>query len=1689
MGGGNGGGTKDESAKHMFDRIGKEVHKKVHTAALGRSHNELQGHLSQAEFSNKDRVHNDNPCDLDYNVHTNVTSTVIDPCNKRSRERFSDTKGAECDYRKIEGNSKISTDKDVGACAPYRRLHICDKNLEQIKPHTITATHNLLVDVCMAAKFEGVSISGRYRQYQNKYRDSPSQICTMLARSFADIGDIIRGKDLFLGNNKEKKKLQTNLKNIFEKIYDQLTREAKKHYKKDEDDGPDYFQLREDWWYANRATIWKALTCDAGQNDKYFRTACSNDQSWANHNCRCAAGDVPTYFDYVPQYLRWFEEWAEDFCRKRKKKLTDAKKYCRGDEGRGEDKYCDLNGFDCEKTVRAKRELVKGDDCYNCSVTCNPFGPWIDNQKQEFEKQRNKYQNEISSNSRRKRSIGSDTYKGYDEQFYNELRSDYGNVDKFLDLLSNQTACQSQPYDGGRISSINFKNYKDPDIFSHTEYCRACPWCGVNGLKGNWTPKGDDECVEVKQKKTYPPENTTTIPVLTPEKGKTSILQKYRNFCANGGGQIKEWQCHYDEDKPSAENDNCVEGTWDNFTQGKKVKPYNAFFWDWVHDMLNDSIQWRDEHSRCINKKEKTKCITGCKKKCDCFLKWVQQKQQEWTEIKIHFGKQKDIDQQQGPIKLSHDAVLETLLDKKQLLEIIQDTYGDAKETEHIRKMLDDDAAEHGVIIVTGEKSTIVELLKHEEQDANKCLKTHTSDPCPPQQPPKPATRPEDLARSRSGTVTPSPAQEDAEEDEEEEEEEEEGGEPGEEEAEEDTAEKTEEEEKAKDKVEGSQPEASPTQDKVNPCDIVKTLFSNVDNLTKACEQKYGGNNSRLGWKCIPSGKPSDTTSDEKTTKSGATTGGSICVPPRRRKLYVGKLEEWAKNYNKVGGSNTDKSQGGESSQAVTVTPQAGGQATLPPSSNSRDVDGLRDAFIQSAAVETFFLWDRYKKIKQKEKQEELQRENELGGAGAQPQSPVPGVTDDSDPQNKLNGGTIPPDFLRLMFYTLGDYKDILEGKNDILIQKTSSGGAKDEIVEREKTIKDAIQKFFEQNSNKASGPPPVTENSEKLKSWWNDNAQHIWHGMIYALTYDTDSGTKDTPPQQNKEVKDALFKDGKKPTDNYTYENVKLVDNDSTTGPKTSNEQPPTLKDFVLRPPYFRYLEEWGETFCRQRTRMLDKIIFECRNSEQEGKRHCSGDGYDCEKIKPDNYENISDLNCRGCGEQCMKYKKWIDIKFEEFHNQKNKYGEEHKKLPNNSNGGDNCCKEIHNRSTAAQFLAALKHCKNSKNNSEEKGTEEDEKNKIDFDDLHKTFSRSTYCKACPVYGVTCPTNGKRKCEPKDEPANKDNTVDGEETPITILIDDGSINNATNGATDGIDEELQEKCKDYGLYKNLREQKWKCQKKTGEVHQCIINNNVKSEYYDDKMEFNIFLQRWIKDFLEYYYRSKRKVNLCAKNGNSCIQGCEGKCKCVGKWVEKKKDEWKEVKTYFSKENNDPAYNIEYIVKSCFQQDPFFSAFINAIKVDKDIEGFEKLGECDEIECYSGNIGEIKHDFIKQLLENLENKINKCNTQLDEETKTNCEILPLDDQPDDEYEELTEDTTSTTISVVPKICENVIPKKPEVPPPKVPEVPKEEKEKEKDKGDEEEEGASDGSSTEESVVPVPAPAVLASVLLHSLIFF
>ncbi|KNG74195.1 erythrocyte membrane protein 1 [Plasmodium falciparum IGH-CR14] len=1541
---------KYDDAKDLLDKIGQQVHDKVKEEAKRRSNGDLKGSLTNATFFVGETASSLDPCILESEYTKlisgsggSLASGVAPrghPCKKDTNgndvDRFSKESGGECDEKKIKDNKGKE-----GACAPYRRLSLCNKNFQKINNYSSNAKHNLLLEVCMAAKYEGESLKNYHAQYQEKYPGSSFTMCTMLARSFADIGDIVRGRDLYFGKRKKKKQngketeterdqLESKLKEIFAKIHSEVTsgknkKDAKDHYKGDADNN--YFQLREDWWNANRETVWKAMTCSEHlKNSAYFRVTCNDNEtlSQANDKCRCKDkkgrpdDQVPTYFDYVPQYLRWFEEWAEDFCRLRKRKLQNAKEQCRG-KTKGE-KYCSGNGFDCTQTIRALHIYSMENNCHKCFFACSPFVKWLDNQKLEFDKQKQKYNIEINGRNMSQNVSSANSNYQYENQFYEILKENYGDVNKFLKLLSKERACQKHP----EVEGKEFFDFADEDTgtkFSRTQYCEPCPECGVNcnGSTCSERERKDGNCPSIyKIYNPNPNDPSTDITILKSGEGEKDIAEKLDAFCTNSNDNslYEKWKCYQigelTKDGQEGEVDVklkdagglCILEKTNGKENGKKQKTFNDFFRFWVTHMLDDSMEWKEKLKGCLKNGTKIKCKNGCKNPCECYESWVEEKKNEWDPIKDHF-----YTQDFGSNELLGDIppyyVIETVLEED-FFKGISNAYNDPEQMEKIRKKLEKKKQERDED--PSKKETIIDyLLDHELEEAKECTSTHNDANCNKQKQQQQKQAASDPARSDvqpGGPQPPGPigstGGEESEEEEEEEEEEEhdDDGDEVEEEKEEehgpdggDGAE--EKEDKDDGAVEGSAPQG-PQGPKVE--DICKTVAEALKgNLNDACRQKYGGNNSRLGWKCISdktatrdgekatsdgekatSRTTRDTASVDTTTggKDGAT--GSICVPPRRRRLYVGELTKWADKQVETQVAEPQESGNtvvsGDSSQANGV-------------STSTTESSLLHAFVKSAAVETFFLWDRYKKIKEKEKKEKEEAENHL----------VASETSDDPEQKELNEGNIPEEFKRQMFYTLGDYRDIVvrgvaddkNGGNNIVVNASGNKEDMEKMNKIQQKITDMLNK-----TNSGSTPRSAQNGFQQRQNLWSTFAPSIWKGMICALTYKEEKG-ENAKIEQNNDLKEKLWDDKTNEPKKHKYESVTIgasgteaMSNDDTTSPTSPQANGSiSLADFTSRPPYFRYLEEWGETFCRQRTRMLEQIKVDCE-VDDSGNRGCSGDGLKCKEKVPDNKDIFNDFNCPSCADSCRSYRKWIDIKKKEFDKQKSAYEQQKTDATSNNNGNEFSTK-LQSLHDAGDFLNRLKNgpCKKDNDNGNNSGEDE-----INFkDDDSETFQHTNLCDPCSKFRIKCENanctgSTKVKCNGRTDITQDDIENKTDVNNIVMLVSDNSTKQFEG-------EGLNEACKNANIFKGIREDVWECGKVCG-VDICTLKKDKNGKESGKKyIIMKELLQRWLEYFFEDYNRIHKKLKPCIENGKGtkCIKDC------VDKWITKKKEEWQKI--------------------------------------------------------------------------------------------------------------------------------------------------------------------------------------------------
>uniref|UniRef100_UPI003FA61566 Erythrocyte membrane protein 1 n=2 Tax=Plasmodium falciparum TaxID=5833 RepID=UPI003FA61566 len=629
-----------KSARNVLERYAESIKQQAENDASGYE-KELKGKLEEASFCGAyceligvPKYGSTDPCYLDHRWHTNLLHEKVkdrDPCHNRNQKRFDEGQVYECGSGIIKGNGN---NRNGGSCAPPRRRHMCDKNLEALTVANTKNSNDLLGNILVTAKYEGDSIV-------NSYANSGMfNVCTALARSFADIGDIIRGKDLYLGNGDYKEKVSNNLRAIFNKIYENLNDpNVKAHYQKD---APNYYKLREHWWTVNRDQVWKAITCNAPTGADYFRKGSDGTNVFTSQGqCGHYEGAPPTNLDYVPQFLRWFEEWAEEFCRKKKIKLENVKKACRDESSK---LYCSHNGYDCTQTIRNKDICIRESKCTDCSTKCKLYELWLEKQENEFKKQTKKYDKEINGNNSLQNNKNNGIDKKYHNEFYKNFREKgYTSLDKFLKLLNEGMYCKNQKPEE---EDIDFTKNGDKGIFYRSEYCQVCPYCGLDCGGKTCTAKQEiyPDCV---YNGAYEPPNgaeTTEITVLYSADQEGDISNKLSEFCNDENNKnSQKWQCYY----VSSENNGCkMEKKNANHTPEVKITKFHNFFEMWVTYLLTETITWKDKLKTCMNNTKTADCIHECNKNCVCFDKWVKQKEDEWNSIKKLFTKEKKMPKQ-----------------------------------------------------------------------------------------------------------------------------------------------------------------------------------------------------------------------------------------------------------------------------------------------------------------------------------------------------------------------------------------------------------------------------------------------------------------------------------------------------------------------------------------------------------------------------------------------------------------------------------------------------------------------------------------------------------------------------------------------------------------------------------------------------------------------------------------------------------------------------------------------------------------------------------------------------------------------------------------------------------------------------------------------------------------------------------
>ncbi|SOV20221.1 erythrocyte binding antigen-181 [Plasmodium sp. gorilla clade G2] len=190
-----------------------------------------------------------------------------------------------------------------GVCVSPRRQGFCLGNLSYLLSDDIYNIHNrqLLIEIIMASQQEGKLLWKKHGTILEN-----DNACKYINDSYNDYRDIVIGNDLW--NDKNSVKVQQNLNMIFERNFGYKVGKER-HFKSIK-------ELKYVWWILNRDKIWDSMKCGIKEADPR-RNSCKKMDELEN----------------MPQFYRWFSQWAHYFCKEKKyweSKLNDNCKDIKG---------------------------------------------------------------------------------------------------------------------------------------------------------------------------------------------------------------------------------------------------------------------------------------------------------------------------------------------------------------------------------------------------------------------------------------------------------------------------------------------------------------------------------------------------------------------------------------------------------------------------------------------------------------------------------------------------------------------------------------------------------------------------------------------------------------------------------------------------------------------------------------------------------------------------------------------------------------------------------------------------------------------------------------------------------------------------------------------------------------------------------------------------------------------------------------------------------------------------------------------------------------------------------------------------------------------------------------------------------------------------------------------------------------
>ncbi|SOV11096.1 erythrocyte membrane protein 1, PfEMP1, putative [Plasmodium gaboni] len=397
------------------------------------------------------------------------------------------------------------TDGTISACLPPRTQQLClgriySNSCTRSGIDKINTNEQLLNELIIAARFESAQLYNTYiihdKTKNRSYEEKMKRLCNAAKYSFADLGDIVKGTSIWESNDAIA--METNLRTIFAKIHKTFYYQNQQKYEDKDNDGT-YKKLREVWWNTNRQHIWKALVC--GIKNVSGRSPIT-----------CIKEGEPPNIDYMPQFLRFLEEWSQYLCEEQKEKLNDVQSSCN---------ICKGNANKCSSK--------NGNECKKCDNACTKYRTFMFNSEEEYKKQKNKYTSEIDKYLKNINK-NSNNPKYINDKFYNLIKRHYKNISYYLNERLNKDN-----------NNCGFENNKHIDFNNENKSFKEIPE-GYEKACNCKDPSRDtksDKNVKVSLKA-----NLEKSACMLDKKD--NVYDKRGTVCNNSksAGKDKNWQCN-----------------------------------------------------------------------------------------------------------------------------------------------------------------------------------------------------------------------------------------------------------------------------------------------------------------------------------------------------------------------------------------------------------------------------------------------------------------------------------------------------------------------------------------------------------------------------------------------------------------------------------------------------------------------------------------------------------------------------------------------------------------------------------------------------------------------------------------------------------------------------------------------------------------------------------------------------------------------------------------------------------------------------------------------------------------------------------------------------------------------------------------------------------------------------------------